>query len=112
MRAWILIAFSAVLGCGGKAPETPEGSCSLVGDGEWSCKTTSTNATQALPECPADTQSGGSCGETNVDTTNPTMPAHYVEADNCFSCASAGLGTDWTCGSQGWEVASVFSCPP
>ncbi len=67
---------------------------------------------RVLPQCQPGVAAGGSCPqEQSVDTTNTTLPAHVtVPAPDCFDCSGGGTGTEWTCGSGGWEAAAVYSC--
>jgi hypothetical protein len=109
VRLFVLVGLAS---CGGSVLMDPEGTC-LLGGSEWSCKTALNDASRVLPECPNDIAPGGSCLETTVSTNNPTMPAQYNTITECVSCASSGgSGTDWTCGSAGWQVAGTFSCAP
>jgi len=119
MRAWFPLLFTAALACGGKTEVggKPVGSCTFA-SGEWTCTSTDVDAAatspQTLPACPGNVGAGGVCatGDNTVDTTNPTVPAHYGNAawPPCFGCTSNGLGVVWTCTSQGWEAGDVLSC--
>jgi hypothetical protein len=114
MRAWILLALTTMLACGGKEEVggTPVGTCT-VNAGEWSCTAALADASGTWPQCAADVGAGASCGgtDTTTDTTNSTAPAHYRSSSPpCFTCTSNGLGVVWSCTSQVWEAGDVFSC--
>jgi hypothetical protein len=121
MRAWLLFALSAALGCGGKevVGGTPVGSCALgagnpPGVNQWECTGALVDAAGLGPlqQCPANVGAGISCvlpsamgsiGFRNVIDSNTYAP--------CLQCASNGLGVVWTCSSQTqWEAGDVFSC--
>jgi hypothetical protein len=115
--AWVALASLAWLAaCGGedKVEGPPQGSCTQAA-GNWACTATAEASDSGAPltllSCPSSVGSG-SCppNTTIVDTTNPNMPAHYSDGD-CFECTSSGLGVYWTCGSNGWQVQAVYSCP-
>src|SRR3984957_18108951 len=99
MRAWFPLFFTAALACGGKTEVggKPVGSCTLASD-EWACTSMDVDASgtssQALPARPGNVGAGGACGpgDSTVDTTNSTMPAHYTGWPPCFGCTSNGLG--------------------
>jgi len=67
---------------------------------------------RVLPPCAPGVGSGACTAvDTSIDTTNPNEPAHISDSE-CLMCGSAGMGMDWICISQSWQVAGVFSCSP
>src|SRR5579863_9577614 len=110
--AWrTLITVLAVLaGCSGN--QTFSGSCTRAnarvvdggGADQWLCTTSATGVSRGLASCSAEPVVGGSCvQQETVDTTSPTQPAHYTTYPECLGCMSDGTGTDWTCGTSGWQ---------
>ena len=127
-------------GCGGRVQgEPPVGACMLV-DGNWVCTMSKGDAggsaarvsggdtgsatgsigamgtdagePSTLPQCQSNVVAGSSCqDDESVSTTNTTRPANVTgPAPNCFDCSGGGTGTEWTCGSGGWEAAATYSC--
>lgn len=132
-RVRSLIAFAAMVGCGGNVeivnPNAPpsgaeggtsnesggsgaSGSCSPVSAG-WACSNPTDDAPHVVMSCPIAIEPSGRCSETTVQTTNPNMPVYISVGTECFACSSVGgTGTDWTCGSSGWKAIGTFSCSP
>lgn len=90
------------LGCGG-GKVAIDGWCdptwtSEADGGEvktFACTTALADTSFTLTPCPETPVLGGSCSTSTA----------------CFDCPVPGnAGTDWTCGSNGWESAGVFVC--
>jgi hypothetical protein len=106
-----------LLGCGGQVLTlgTCEGD---PGSGDWFCSPYQASVPRSepligmsLPQCQAGVAAGDSCQTESVNTTNTTLPAMFSgPAPNCFDCSGGGTGTEWTCGSGGWEAAATYSC--
>jgi hypothetical protein len=136
MRAWILLALSVTLSCGGKEEVggTPVGSCTLgvsqlgANAEQWSCTSSVVDAAGMGPfqQCPANVGAGASCAVNNSGTSpldGPGSPLDGPMAPGftsvftsstyapCLQCTSNGLGVVWTCSAQTqWEAGEVFSC--
>jgi hypothetical protein len=122
----MVVACGSLAACGGQV--LTQGSCSLVimaaGGGAgvgslWLCSPDEPAGQRSYPslginlsQCQTGTAAGGSCQQDEtVQTTNTTLPATITgPAPNCFDCSGGGTGTEWTCGSGGWEAAGVYSC--
>jgi hypothetical protein len=54
---------------------------------------------------------GASCTivQETVDTSNPTQPEHYSDAE-CIACGSNGLADDLMCISNTWQRQGYFTC--
>jgi hypothetical protein len=121
-RALLIAVAAAVAGCSGQQAGDVEGNCTRAalavdGGGDatmgWLCTASKADASRGLASCSTEPVVGRSCVEQEtVDTTNPAAPSHYTVYPECFGCTAAGTGTDWTCGTSGWQPGATFSCSP
>jgi hypothetical protein len=121
IRMWSVLAFAAVVGCGGRVLD---GTCAAEdGGGGWSCETTPADATGVVTDiapCLPSFDPHGSC-PTSGNLSGPSAPLSGsssgvgftpVGGSDCFSCASNGLGTHWVCDAPHWKSAGVYTCQP
>jgi hypothetical protein len=49
-------------------------------------------------------------GVVDFDTPTAAVPVPVMNTE-CFECTN-GVGTEWECVSQEWQIAATFSCSP
>lgn len=115
MRVPIVVLLT-LASCGGEvtgeaddASSTIEGTCAVAADSLWNCVLLAPSNGLTLPQCPTAIESGSSCSDQSITTTNPSR-AGVVSPTECFTCGGNGSGTDWRCTGSTWQAAGLFSC--
>jgi hypothetical protein len=122
MRASFLLGLATVAACNGKTAIDGACVCSPVVEPvgnlggtttviECSCTSSRAEPSRTLPTCSTQNVAGAPCmTDSTTDTGDSSVPTHVVgPAPECLDCPT-GDGTDWVCGSQGWEAVGVYTC--